>query len=279
MALVLFCLLFIRVWAEQTPVKLSHPISRGMQKITGITFLSGKLADSLIAKAIQKHVKGAVSVRLKPYSASDLLAGRAKRLTITGKNLLYDDFLPLASFSLTSNRELPLYLNGTKRPVLLQPVEFDLAFTLTEAGMNQALQSPQGQQKLSQLKVTLPPFGPQYLDVLSPSVVIQKDGQLFAKSLINIHNTPVENALPIEMLARIQPHDNRLALSDIHLRLEGVENTQGVEAFIEQYFGELVNLERLKIKRHQLNVMIEQCELVNKTLSVRSKITITPSQS
>lgn len=64
--------------------------SKGAQvgsKITGITFLSEKIADFIIKSQLKKVTKGKLKVDMQSYSAKDLLQGRFKSLTITGKNL------------------------------------------------------------------------------------------------------------------------------------------------------------------------------------------------
>lgn len=67
--------------------------SRGCQitsRITGMTFLSEKIAQFIIKKELKKATKEKFKVEIKSYSADDLLNGRFKSLKITGKNLDID---------------------------------------------------------------------------------------------------------------------------------------------------------------------------------------------
>lgn len=59
-------------------------------KVTGMTFVSEKLADFVIKKEIRKATKENFKVDLKSYSAYDLYHGRFKSLAISGKNLEID---------------------------------------------------------------------------------------------------------------------------------------------------------------------------------------------
>lgn len=59
--------------------------------VTGMTFLSKKIAEFIIKKEIKKATKENFKVEMQTYSAPDLLHGRFKSLKISGKNLVIDD--------------------------------------------------------------------------------------------------------------------------------------------------------------------------------------------
>ena len=64
--------------------------SKGSQitsKITGMTFLSEKIAQAVIGRELKKATKERFKVKMKTYSLSDLVQGRFKSLEISGKNL------------------------------------------------------------------------------------------------------------------------------------------------------------------------------------------------
>lgn len=67
--------------------------SRGCQvtsKVTGMTFLAEKIAQSIIKKELKKATKEKFKVEMKSYSAKDLIQGRFKSLKISGANLEID---------------------------------------------------------------------------------------------------------------------------------------------------------------------------------------------
>lgn len=69
---------------------LSSRCARVTSNITGMTFLSEKIADLIIKSQIKKITKGKLKVDMQSYSANDLAHGRFKSLKITGKNLNID---------------------------------------------------------------------------------------------------------------------------------------------------------------------------------------------
>lgn len=70
------------------PYDLTSGFSRGMSTVTGQKFLSEKIGEKLVKKAIKKNItSGDIKVNLDAYSARDLKAGRFKSLEINGKNV------------------------------------------------------------------------------------------------------------------------------------------------------------------------------------------------
>jgi len=73
------------------PYDLCPKYGEVASNMTGMTFLSEKLAGLIIKKEIKKATKENFKVELKTYSAQDLAHGRFKSLKISGKNLVIDD--------------------------------------------------------------------------------------------------------------------------------------------------------------------------------------------
>ena len=70
------------------PYDLTSGFSRGMSTVTGQKFLSEKIGEKLVKKAIKKNItSGDIKVNLDAYSVRDLKAGRFKYLEINGKNV------------------------------------------------------------------------------------------------------------------------------------------------------------------------------------------------
>lgn len=70
------------------PYDLTSGFSRGMSTVTGQKFLSEKIGEKLVKKAIKKNItSGDIKVNLYAYSVRDLKAGRFKSLEIDGKNV------------------------------------------------------------------------------------------------------------------------------------------------------------------------------------------------
>lgn len=70
------------------PYDLTSGFSRGISTVTGQKFLSEKIGEKLVKKAIKKNItNGDIKVNLDAYSVRDLKAGRFKSLEINGKNV------------------------------------------------------------------------------------------------------------------------------------------------------------------------------------------------
>lgn len=70
------------------PYDLTSGFSRGMSTVTGQKFLSEKIGEKLVKRAIKKNItSGDIKVNLDAYSVRDLKAGRFKSLEINGKNV------------------------------------------------------------------------------------------------------------------------------------------------------------------------------------------------
>ena len=70
------------------PYDLTSGFSRGMSTVTGQKFLSEKIGEKLVKKAIKKNItSGDIKFNLDAYSVRDLKAGRFKSLEINGKNV------------------------------------------------------------------------------------------------------------------------------------------------------------------------------------------------
>ncbi len=71
---------------------VSNPISRGIQRVFGLNIITTQIAEAIIKKEISKLLqKGSVKVKLKAYSAGDLIAGKVKSFEIIGKNIILND--------------------------------------------------------------------------------------------------------------------------------------------------------------------------------------------
>lgn len=69
---------------------LSSKGARVTSNVTGMTFLSERIADFIIKSQLKKVTKGKLRVNMQSYSVKDLLNGRFKSLKISGRNLEVD---------------------------------------------------------------------------------------------------------------------------------------------------------------------------------------------
>lgn len=72
------------------PYNLSSKGAQVTSNVTGMTFLSERIADFIIKGQLKKATKEKFKVDMQSYSVEDLLQGRFKSLKITGRNLDID---------------------------------------------------------------------------------------------------------------------------------------------------------------------------------------------
>lgn len=257
--------------------KTSSAFSQSLQRFTGVTAVTGWAANRILKRELSQELGGHLHSRLHLYSASDLWSGRAQGLTLQGQNLLLDKFIPLSQLELRSDANTPIMLYKGRKPFLLRPVHFQVKAVMNETDINRMLQSEKGRKMLTELKVKLPPFGTQRLDALEPSVRFDND-QIAVQSKVNIHGAPVEEAIPVQLTGRLQAEKSRLKLSDLNLQIEGLADTEAIASFVQQYFGEIVNLSNLKISRHRVKILFEEAKITEQQLVLKGTAEVTPER-
>jgi hypothetical protein len=256
-------------------MKTASGFSRAFQNITGLTPITGWFANHVLHRELGRYVQGDLHSKLGLFSGTDLLGGKAKTIAITGHHVLLDGYIPLSEFHFENQGDMPLYISKGHRPLLLRPVQFNVSAVMSEQDMNRLLTSEKGRKLLTGMKVTIPPFGPQYLDFMQPTVTLE-DGLFTLQSRINKNGAPLENALPVKVSGKITPDHAALTLSNLDLQIEGIQDTAEIEQLIENYFSELVNLNHIKVDRHRVKVTVTQSDVTEHQLTLAAIVTVKP---
>ena len=171
--------------------------SRGCQitsKVTGMTFLTEKIAQSIIKGQLKKATKEKFRVEMKSYSANDLLHGRFKSLKFSGKNL------EIEGVYLTSLKVKTLcdfnYVELDKNSIKFKEnmlMGFDLEISNTD--LKKTIQSTGYLDKLN--KVSLSGMGITFFKLDSADVQIKNN-----KLYFTIKVTSPMSARPIPIMVR-----------------------------------------------------------------------------
>lgn len=161
------------VAAQEPPIPfpISSAFSRALQNYSGITLVSGWLASSVSSQILRWKVKGRVRVKVHPYSLTDLLAGKLKKLEVKLQGSSYGG-VTVKHLELSSGN--PIWIRPFK--TAKQPAGVASPFLLTISGcvnqdnVSQALASPQVSSALHMIKIDLPGLGKQQLQFLHPQV-------------------------------------------------------------------------------------------------------------
>lgn len=124
------------------PYDLTSGFSRGMSTVTGQKFLSEKIGEKLVKKAIKKNItSGDIKVNLDAYSVRDLKAGRFKSLEIDGKNVDIQGVY-ISSFNAKTLCNFNYIANDKKGNYIVKediPASFNA--TITEEDLNKTMLS------------------------------------------------------------------------------------------------------------------------------------------
>lgn len=261
--------------ANSPSLKTAGPVSRVAQQITGFTPISGWVANRVLHRELARYVKGHLHSHLSLFSGTDLIGGKARAVSLSGKHIVLNGFIPVSEFTFASQPDTPIFLSKTSHPILLRPVTFHFAMTLTEDDINRMLSSDEGHRMLTDMRVKLPPFGQQSFDAINPVVHLEND-LVTINALMNLHHAPTGNAIPMTVSGRVVPAQSSLALSDLDLNIEGVSNTQDLAQVVEHYFNELVDLNHIKVQRHKVKVQIEQSQVSKGQMSLKATMIVSP---
>lgn len=267
-------------WAEQKPMvyppfKTANSFSRLIQNISGFTTLSGWIANRILQREVARYVDGNLKTHLTLYSASDLLGGKARHIQISGQQAILNDFIPLSEFNFESAQDSPVFISKSRHPILLKPMIFTVKARMSETDINHMLTSEKGRKLLTNLKVAIPPFGKHHLDVINP-VVLLAENRITIESVLNKHNSPPELGLPVKVSGLLTARQSRLNLSDLDLQIEGFEDTRNIERLVEAYFGEIVNLNHIKVDRHKVKISITQSQILEHQLYLQAQVKVEP---
>lgn len=100
------------------PYALSSKTGQIFSKGIGATFLSERVAQSIVRKELKKATKANFNVKIKSYSFKDLAQGKFKSLKISGKDLNFDgvyltslDVQSLCDFNYVQYNKNPIRFN------------------------------------------------------------------------------------------------------------------------------------------------------------------------
>lgn len=215
--------------------KVGSSFSRGLQSILGVNRIAAWVGSREIKKTIEKKVGGNIDVDLEPYSATDLAQGKAKKLTIHGNNLVYDDAFYASEVEIITDEATPLWIdldNGD----LKSPVEATVRVRLTSADINKSLASPPIQDMLQNIRVPiLGTAASTTLRLIQPQVSLQPE-VIQIKTRLGVKHMPDEQAVPLTMETGLEPENQTGKIRLKHLKLSpilGISNTDEIARLLQ----------------------------------------------
>lgn len=123
---------------SERPLVTRSGFVRGLQGLLGLNLASRLVAQSILKKQIHKLLQGDITLRLKNYSASDLLQGRLKGARFSGKNLVIDKWLHVDA--LRAQTQTPVWYD-LKQKTLMRSVVITFEAEMSQSSLNESLAS------------------------------------------------------------------------------------------------------------------------------------------
>lgn len=164
------------------PYDLASQNCRNIQKITGMNFLTEKIAQSIIKKELKKATKEKFKVEMKSYSAKDLMQGKFKSLKFSGKNLEIDGAY-LSSFeakTLCEFNSVELTKNIIK---FRENMVMDFAIEISNSDLKKTVKSTGYLDSLN--KINLSGFGITFFKLNGADVEIKNNKLYFTINVIS----------------------------------------------------------------------------------------------
>ncbi|MEN9220347.1 MAG: DUF2993 domain-containing protein [Thermostichales cyanobacterium SZTDM-1c_bins_54] len=214
--------------------------------------LLGTLLSPLVAAWIRSQVQGVEDLQVNIRGAdNELLNGFIPQAQVSGRNLRYEG-VAVSQVSLQGQNirlNVPAALQGSPLQ-LLQAVPVQVGLVMTEADLNQTLQSPLIQAQLAQAKVTLP-IGTTSVPFLirDPKVRLVGDRLQIDAQLSSEQGPPV----PVSLATRVVPTSpQQLALRDPVWLIAGQEIPIAGLNNLPIDLGPEVQIQQLKIENRTL---------------------------
>lgn len=196
------------------PTKAYDISSKGGQivsNVTGMTFISEKVADMIIKKELKKATKENFKTEIKSYSANDLAHGRFKSLKISGKNLNIDgtyltslDAKTLCDFN---------YIDLSKKTIKFKEnMVMSFSMQISDSDLRKTINSTGYLDMLN--KINLSGFGVTFFKLSGADVQVKNDKIYFTiKVTTPMSSTP----LPIIISYSMKVEDGRIELTKVAL--------------------------------------------------------------
>lgn len=231
--------------AELPPnFKIGSRFSRGLQKYTGINWLTEAVAGTCAGMVIHNKVGGRVKVRVKTYSLTDLMAGKVRSVNVDIKEPSLKG-VDLGEVSLASQNPIWFGKRGLKTPTTLK-----VRASLSQKQIARALNSPEVVAQMQGLKLDMPGLGEQQLQVLNPKVQIVDD-LLTLEAVLVTKGGALSSGLPLRISARPRLVDGaRVVLDDLKVEGPDIVEPEKFAKFAQALLNPLVDFSRYDRRDH-----------------------------
>lgn len=196
------------------PYDLSLKGTQILTNITGMSFLSRTIANSIVKKELVKATgSDGFKVKMKTYSAKDLIDGRFKSLNITGKALNFDG-LHVSSFSADTICDFN-YVKATTKSLTFKN-NFIMKYNLgiTEDDLRKTVISEQYVKKLKSLNLNM--LGMNLFELNNVDVKLENNKFYY---ILGMNNKIFNRSIPLNLVmsAKLNIENGKIKTNDIAL--------------------------------------------------------------
>ena len=259
------------------PFKISGSISRHLQQLTGLTFLSEAVSGQLAKSILKRKFGGKIKVKIKAYSCTDLIHLKVKSLKVTGTDCHYKD-VPLGKVQIESLTPFWLVLKK-KKIILEQPICLGFKMLIGERELDQLLHCGRVTNSLKGLRLDLTSLSPgldeQSLQMHEPEVSLVDD-LVVVKTNLTTQGADPSTAVSMTVSGQPTLHgDNCIFLEQIKVDSPDITEPEKFSKFVETLINPLINLHHFD--RTNFAMRLNEISIKSKKLSVSGRVIMGPS--
>jgi LmeA-like phospholipid-binding len=254
---------------------ISKPLSRNVQKFTGVTMISQFIAAQAAQHVLHKKLGGHVKVRIRTWSLTDLIAGKVKSIDVKLKGCNYKG-VPIGTAEISAHTPVWLRLRseGDKKAGLREPLMLTAKVDFASQDVSDALAINSVASTLRGLRLDLPGLGEQQLQVLSPRVNLDS-GKILVDATLVTAGAPKETGVVLHVVGTPALEGNdRVVLKDMQVNCPDIVEPEKFAAFVEQLLNPIVNFQRFD--RSNFAMRLKVLDVTEKRVHAEGNILIAP---
>jgi hypothetical protein len=261
--------------ADTVTFPISKPISRNIQKFTGVTLVSQFIAAQAAQHVLHRKLGGKVKVRIRTWSLTDLAAGKVKSIDVKLKGCNYKG-VPIGSAEIGAHAPVWLRLKseGDDKAGLREPLLLSMKVDFASQDVSDALAINSIASTLRGLRLDLPGLGEQQLQVLAPRVNLD-EGKIVVDATLVTKGAPKDTGVNLHVVGTPALEGNdRIVLKNMEVACPDIVEPEKFANFVEQLLNPIVNFQRFD--RSNFAMRLTVLDVTEKRVHAEGNILVAP---
>jgi hypothetical protein len=254
---------------------ISKPISRNVQKFTGVTMISQFIAAQGAQHVLHRKLGGKVKVRIRTWSLTDLIAGKVKSIDVKLKGCTYKG-MPIGTAEISAHTPVWLRLRseGDDKAGLREPLLLTAKVDFASEDVSDALAINSIASAMRGLRLDLPGLGEQQLQVLSPRVNLDS-GKIVVDATLVTAGAPKSTGVAMHVVGTPSLEGNdRIILKEMKVDCPDIVEPEKFALFVEQLLNPIVNFQRFD--RANFAMRLNALDVTEKRVHAEGSILVAP---